>query len=47
MLVLQMTGLHENINDFSVEYGVFSDFELHDIHVYLIKKWYCITCLGL
>ena len=34
----QKTGLHGNIYDFSVEYGVFSDFEIHDIHVYLMTK---------
>ena len=34
----QKTGLHECVYDFSFEHGVFSDFEIHDIHVYLIKK---------
>ena len=32
------TRLHENIYDFSVEYGVFSDFGIHDIHAYLMKN---------
>ena len=34
----QKTSLHGNIHDFSVEHGVFSDFEIHDIHAYLMKK---------
>ena len=34
----QKIGLHENVYDFSVEYGVFSDFEIQDIHPYLMKK---------
>ena len=34
----QKTGLHGNIYDFIVEYRVFSDFEIHDIHAYLMKK---------
>ena len=32
------TGLHGNVYDFSVSYKIFSDFEIHDIHAYLIKK---------
>ena len=34
----QKTGLHGHVYDFSVEYEVFSDFEIHDIHAYLMKK---------
>ena len=34
----QKTGLHGNIYDFSFECGVFSDFEIHDLHAYLMKK---------
>ena len=34
----QKTGLHGYIYDFSIEYGVFSDFEILDIHNYLMKK---------
>ena len=34
----QKTGLFGNVYDFSVEYGVFSDFEIHDIHAYLMRK---------
>ena len=34
----QKIGLHENVYDFSVEYGVFPDFEIQDIHPYLMKK---------
>ena len=34
----QKTGLHGNIYDFSVEYGGFSDFEICDIHKYLMNK---------
>ena len=34
----QKASLHGNIYDFSVEYGIFLDFEIHDIHAYLIKK---------
>ena len=34
----QKTELHGYVYDFSVEYGVFSDFEIQDIHAYLIKK---------
>ena len=34
----QKTGLHGNIYDFSVEYGVFSDFEVYNIHRYLLNK---------
>ena len=30
----QKTGLHGCVYDFSVYYGVFSDFEIHDIHAY-------------
>ena len=38
----QKTGLHGNIYDFIVEYGVLSDYEVHDIHAYVRKKmvWY-------
>ena len=34
----QRTGLHGNVYDFSVECRVFSDFEIQDIHDYLMKK---------
>ena len=34
----QKTSLHGNIYDFTVEFGIFSDFEIHDIHAYLMKK---------
>ena len=34
----QKTGLHGNIYDFCVEYGVFSEFEIYDIHRYLMNK---------
>ena len=34
----QNTGLHGNIYDFSIKYGVLSDFEVHFIHAYLMKK---------
>ena len=32
------TALHGNVYDFSIEYGVFSDFEIQDIYAYLMKK---------
>ena len=34
----QKTGLFGYVYDFSVEYGVFSDFEILNIHTYLMKK---------
>ena len=34
----QKTELHGNTYDFNVEYGVFSDFEIYDIHRYLTNK---------
>ena len=32
------TGLHGYAYNFSVEYHVFNDVEIHDIHGYLMKK---------
>ena len=32
------TGLHGYVYDFSVEYHVFNDVEIHDSHAYLMKK---------
>ena len=34
----QKPGLNGHVYDFSVEYGVFSDFKIQDIHTYLMSK---------
>ena len=41
------TGLHGYVYDFSVDYKAITDNKIHDIHRYLMKKKYCIKCLGL
>ena len=32
------TGLYGNVYDFSVDYSAISNYKIHNIHVYLMKK---------
>ena len=44
---LNATGLYGYVYDFSVDYKAISNFKIHDIHRYLMKKkQYHIKCLG-
>ena len=37
------TGLYRNVYDFSVDYSAISNDKIHDIHAYLMNKWYNIN----